>query len=137
MIVIDASLLVNALTDDGLLGERAWAALAADPHWGAPPHLHIEVASAIRGRWLGGKLTDERADAAMATLNRLAIDQAPWLELAPRVWELRRNLTPYDAAYVALAESRDCHLVTADQKLLNRTARECPVDIIDKDLSPY
>lgn len=133
MIVVDASLLVNALTDDGPLGEHAREALVADPHWVAPPHLQVEVASAIRGRWLGAKLTDERADAAVATLSRLAIDHAPWLELASRVWELRRNLTPYDAAYVALAEMRECHLVTADQKLLNCAARQCPVDLIDGD----
>lgn len=133
MIVVDASLLVNALTDDGLLGERAREALVADPHWVAPPHVQVEVASAIRGRWLGAKLTDERADAAMSTLTRLAMDQAPWLEFASRVWELRRNLTPYDAAYVALAESRDCRLVTADHKLLKCSARECPVDLIDEN----
>jgi predicted nucleic acid-binding protein len=105
---------VDALTDDGPVGDAAQAELSADPHWAAPEHLRVEATSAIRGRWLGGKLTDERADVAVRTLNRLTIRYASWDELADRVWELRRNVTPYDAAYLALAEARGCCLVTAD-----------------------
>lgn len=114
MIVVDAALMVDALTDDGPAGNAALAALAADPYWAAPDHLRVEVTSAIRGRWLAGKLTDDRADAAVRTLNRLAIRYGSWDELADRVWELRRNVTPYDAAYLALAEARGCRLVTTD-----------------------
>ena len=85
MIVVDAALMVDALTDDGPVGDAAQAALAADPHWAAPEHLRVEVTSAIRGRWLAGKLTDQRADAAVRTLNRLTVRYAPWDELADRV----------------------------------------------------
>lgn len=130
MIVVDASLLVEALTDDGPRGDGAYAALAADPHWAAPQHLQVEVTSAIRGRWLARKITDERADQAVATLNRLAVDYAPWPDVADRAWELRHNLTTYDAAYVALAESRACRLVTSDRKLYDCSVRRCPVDVV-------
>jgi predicted nucleic acid-binding protein len=99
VIVVDAALMVDALTDDGPAGDAAQAELAADPHWAAPEHLRVEVTSAIRGRWLAGKLSDERADAAVSTLNQLTIGYAAWNELAGRVWELRRNVTPYDAAW--------------------------------------
>ena len=58
MIIVDAALIVDALTDDGPAGDAAQAELAADPHWAAPEHLRVEVTSAIRGRWLAGKLTD-------------------------------------------------------------------------------
>ncbi|MGH3319246.1 MAG: type II toxin-antitoxin system VapC family toxin [Streptosporangiaceae bacterium] len=130
MIVVDASLIVDALTDDGRLGDLAQAALAADPHWVAPQHLRVEVTSAIRGRWLAGKLADERADEAVRTLNQLAVGYASWDEVAERVWELRHNLTPYDAAYVALAEARGCRVTTADRKLLNCSARRCAIDVV-------
>lgn len=98
MIVVDAGLMVDALTDDGPVGDAAQAELAADPHWAAPEHLRVEVTSAIRGRWLAGRLTAERADAAVRTLNRLAVSYASWDEIADRVWELRHNVSPYDAA---------------------------------------
>jgi predicted nucleic acid-binding protein len=120
VIVIDAALMVDALTDDGPAGDAAQAELAVDPHWAAPEHLRVEVTSAIRGRWLAGKLTDERADAAVRT----------WNELAGRVWELRHNVTPYDAAYLALAEARGCRLVTTDGKLRDCPGRRCDVQIV-------
>src|ERR1700720_674358 len=113
--------MVDALTDDGPAGDAAQAALGADPHGVAPETLRVEVTSAIRGRWLAGKLTDERADAAVRTLNQLTIGYAAWNELTQPGWELRHNLTPYDAAYLALAEARGCRLVTTDGKL-----RDCP-----------
>jgi predicted nucleic acid-binding protein len=88
------------------------------------------VTSAIRGRWLAGKLTPERADAAVRILNRLAVRYASWDEVADRVWELRRNVTPYDAAYLALAEARGCRLVTTDGKLRDCPGRRCEVHLV-------
>jgi predicted nucleic acid-binding protein len=129
VIVIDAALMVDALTDDGLAGDAAQAELAADPHWAAPEHLRVEVTSAIRGRWLAGKLEASRADAAVGTLSRLAVSYAPWDEVADRVWELRHNANPYDAAYLALAEIRGCRLVTTDSKLRDCPGRRCEVHI--------
>jgi predicted nucleic acid-binding protein len=130
MIVVDASLMVDALIDDGERGRLAAAALAADPHWAAPEHLQVEVTSAIRLRWLAKKITDERADRAVQTLSRLTVTYSQWGQLADRVWELRHNLTPYNAAYIALAEARGCRVLTTDQKLRNCVARRCPVDVI-------
>lgn len=130
MIVLDASVTVDALTDDGDLGERARLVLARDSHWVAPEQLRVEATSAIRARWLGGRLTSERADGAVRTLNQVTVDYAGWDELAGRVWELRENLTPYDAAYVALAELRGVVLVTSDPKLADRSLRRCAVEIV-------
>jgi predicted nucleic acid-binding protein len=130
VIVVDAALMVDALTDDGPVGDAAQAALAADLHWAAPEHLRVEVTSAIRGRWLAGKLTDQRADAAVRTLNRLTVRYAPWDELADRVWELRRNVTPHDAAYLALAEARGCRLVTTDGTLRDCPGLRCEVHVV-------
>lgn len=128
--MVDASLLVEALTDDGPVGDRTHAVLAADTHWLAPEHLPVEVTSAVRGRLLGGKLTVDRADRAVSTLRRLTLDFSPWSAIADRVWELRANLTPYDASYVALAEMWDCPLVTTDRKLENCVVRRCRVELV-------
>jgi len=130
VIVVDASLIVDAITDDGERGDLAQAALMSDPHWAAPEHLRVEVTSAIRGRWLAGKMANARADAAIETLNQFTVNYAGWHEVAERAWELKHNLTPYDAAYVALAEIRGCRLVTTDAKLLNCSTRQCQVDVV-------
>jgi predicted nucleic acid-binding protein len=132
VIVVDASLLVDALTDDGEVGAQAREALVADPHWVAPDHLRVEATSAIRGRWLGGKLADARADMAVRALNQLTVTYAPWEEVAERAWELRHNATPYDAAYLALAEVRGCPVVTTDRKLLGCSARRCQVEVVGR-----
>lgn len=130
MIVPDASLLTMALTDDGPGGDAAQAALLADSHWIAPDHLPVEVASAIRGRWLGGRISDERADGALQTLLALTVTYVAFVELGERVWELRHNLTPYDAAYLAVAAMNGCRLVTIDRKLRDCAGDYCPVEVI-------
>jgi len=130
VIAVDASLMVDALTDDGPLGDAAQAELAADPHWLSPEHLRVEVTSAIRGRWLAGKLAGSRADAAVRALNQLTVSYVTWDVVAERVWELRRNVTPYDAGYLAAAEARGVRLVTTDGKLRDCPGRRCDVHIV-------
>lgn len=136
MIVVDASVMVDALIDDGKGGDLAQAALTADSHWVAPGYFPVEVTSAIRGRWLGDNLAAARADAAVLALDRLTVTYASWREIADRVWELRHNLNPYDAGYVALAEAHGCPLITADRKLLDRSAGRCRVEVITGDEPP-
>ena len=117
MIVVDASVLTNALIDDGAVGVRARVELARDEHWGGPEHLVVEVFSAVRGRWLGRKISDRRAEDALAGLRSVTIDLVPVAPLLKRMWELRSNVTGYDAAYLAAAETFGCALVTADVRL--------------------
>lgn len=131
MIVIDASLMTAALIEQHDLGRRARDLLSDDPDWHAPDHLFAEVTSAIQGRLLGGKVGLERADIAVRTLGRLKISCAPWPMIGERVWELRDNLTAYDAAYIALAEIRGCRVVTTDRKLEGCPTRRCPIEVID------
>ncbi len=119
MIVIDASALALALLDDGPLGETARETLTGDTDWAAPAHLLTEVMSVIRGHVLGSKLSAERAQDAVQALAGFAITLNTSQSLLDRIWQLRHNLTSYDAAYVALAESLDVPLVTADGRLEN------------------
>jgi predicted nucleic acid-binding protein len=130
VIVVDASLMVDALTDDGPAGAAAEAELAADPRWAAPEHLRVEVTSAVRGRWLAGKIAASRADEAVRALNRFTVSPAAWADIADRVWELRHEVNSCDAAYLAAAEIHGCPLVTTDGKLLGCRSRRCEVRVI-------
>jgi predicted nucleic acid-binding protein len=125
VIVIDASVLATALGDDGEDGDRARSRVRGED-LAAPEIIDLEVASVWRRT-----LTDERRAAlALADLAELALGRAPHLPLLPRCWELRHNLTPYDAAYVALAELLGVSLVTADRRLARATGIRCAVDTL-------
>ena len=127
MIVIDASVLANALTDDGPIGARGRAELAGDLHWAAPEHLTVEIFSAIRGRYLGRRISEQRATDAMEAVAAMTIDILPTRPLLGRMWQLRDTLTGYDAAYVAAAELHGCALVTADERLSHAPGLRCEI----------
>ena len=127
MIVVDASVVANALTDDGPVGQICRAELARDVHWAAPEHLIVETFSAIRGRYLGGKIGESRCTDALQALGSATIELMRTIVLLPRMWELRANVSGYDAAYVAMAETLDCPLVTSDARLARVTGLRCAV----------
>ena len=127
MIVVDASVLTNAFTDDGPVGTRARAELARDAHWAAPEHLVVEVFSAVRGRWLGQKISEKRAEDALSATVTSTIDLVAAAPLLTRMWELRSNVSGYDAAYLAVAETFGCALVTADARLARVPDLRCEV----------
>ena len=129
MIVVDASVLANALTDDGPVGTCGRAELTRDAHWAGPEHLIVEVFSAVRGRWLGNKITEERAEDALAAMSAATIELVAVTPLLDRMWELRSNVTGYDAAYLALAETFACVLVTADARLGRVPNLRCEIRI--------
>ncbi|MEW2384441.1 type II toxin-antitoxin system VapC family toxin [Micromonospora sp. NPDC047707] len=130
VIVVDASALADALVDDGPIGDAARAALTGDPHWAAPAHLLVEVMSVIRGKVLGNKLGLARAQEAIETLPSLVIDEVSTSMLLDRVWQLRGNLSAYDAAYVAVAELMTCPLVTGDGRLAKASGVRCEIQLI-------
>ncbi|MFF5635570.1 type II toxin-antitoxin system VapC family toxin [Streptomyces sp. NPDC012825] len=130
MIVVDASVFAFSLLDQGGIGDRCRAALAADARWIAPEHWMVEVLSVIRGNLLGGKISKEHAEDAVAALGRLEPVVPLSRVLLPRMWELRGNLTAYDAAYVAAAEAYGCALVTADGRLARASGIRCPVEAV-------
>ncbi|MFT4260023.1 type II toxin-antitoxin system VapC family toxin [Microbacterium sp.] len=116
MIVVDASAIVELITDDhGLHAVVRDHLLEADDVVG-PEHVIIDAASALRGMWLGGISSYEIFRSDLAVLSALEIETRPDVALLPRIHELAHNMTPYDAAYVALAEVLDCPLLTLDRK---------------------
>lgn len=131
MIVVDASVLAVALGDDGEDGSRCRAELRASDGISAPDLVDVETVSVLRQRWLAGTLTARRFSAAVDDLEALDVDHYPTLQLMRRVYELRANLTAYDAAYVALADLLGCDLVTADRKLARAPGTRCRVRVVD------
>jgi len=127
LIIVDASTLANALIDDGPVGQRSRAELARDAHWAAPEHLVVETFSVVRGRHLGGKISRQRALDALDALATSTIDLLGTTPLLPRMWQLRGNVTGYDAAYVAAAETNGCPLVTSDARLARTGDLRCEV----------
>ncbi|MFE2109670.1 type II toxin-antitoxin system VapC family toxin [Kitasatospora sp. NPDC059463] len=127
MIVVDASALVLALADEGGRGEAARAELAAGGEWVAPEHVVIEVMQSLRGLYLARELTAERVGELAARLPELAIRKVPVEPLLGRIWELKDNLTPDDAAYVAVAERFGAPLVTADLRLMRASGPRCEI----------
>lgn len=96
----------------------------------APAHLDVEIASALRGMARTNPGLDQLVPTALAHLAGFPIRRMPLPPLLNRVWELRHNLTVYDAAYVALAERLDSVLVTCDVKLVKASGARCSFDQI-------
>lgn len=124
--VVDASIVASALGDDGSDGERVRARLVGEQLF-APELLDLEVASVWRRAARSGKLAGRRANQALADLAAIPIARAPHQPLMGRIWELRENLTTYDAAYVALAEALERPLLTADQPLSRAPGARCEI----------
>jgi len=110
--------------------EAATQVLQDDPDWMVPEHWRVEFLSTIRGLLLGGVLDAADAEAAIGWLRRIGIAVAPTDPLVPRIWELRTNLSAYDAGYVAVAETHDLTLVTADARLARAGVARCPVRLV-------
>jgi len=125
-VVCDASAVVALMLDAGPDGRWATDALiGAD--LAAPSLLPFETANIIRRQELAGLISADQAAQAHADLLDLAIEHWPYDLLASRAWQLRRNLTTYDASYVALAEFLGVALVTLDRRISRAPDLRCPI----------
>jgi predicted nucleic acid-binding protein len=107
--------LVERLTDDG------------DLH--APHLIDTEILHALRRLIIGGRLSEDRAADARTDVAQLALIRYPHEPLSDRVWELRHNLTAYDATFVALAEALDAPLVTCDSGVAGAAGHSASVEL--------
>lgn len=131
MIVVDASVLANAIADDQADGDAARDAIRQRGGVSAPDLVDVETVAVLRKRWLAGTLPVRRFASAVRDLEELAIDRYPTLRLMWRAYELRDNVTAYHAAYVALAEALECPLVTADTRIAKAPGIRCQVELIE------
>jgi predicted nucleic acid-binding protein len=130
VIVVDASVVLAALTGDNEDGDRARARLR-EQHLAAPELVDVEVLSVLRRDHLRGSIARRRAEQAIADLADLPIDRFSHRSFLVRCWELRDNLTAYDAVYVALAEALRATLLTGDRKLSNAPGLRCAIEVLD------
>ena len=97
----------------------------------AAPHLvMVEATNILRRTVLAGELSATDAGMAHHDLVRLRVELFPYAPFAARVWQLRENVTAYDATYVALAEALECELVTADARLAAAHGPRCPITVV-------
>lgn len=129
MIVVDASVVAPTLADDDEDGDRARARLGGE-RLAAPELLDLEVASILRRAVRARRLDQRRSGQALEDLLALPLTRVSHGPLLARVWELRDNLTAYDAAYVALAEAAGCSLLTADRRLKRATGPRCEIEVL-------
>jgi predicted nucleic acid-binding protein len=129
VVVVDAAVIAPALTNEEELGDRLRERLERE-RLVAPALIDLEVASAWRGQVRAGRLPARRAEVALADLAGLPLERAQHAPLMPRIWELRDNLSPYDAAYVALAEAFETVLLTGDARLARATGIQCEVELL-------
>lgn len=117
--------------DDGADGRRARAEVRLAGDLAAPDLIDVETVTVLRKRWVAGSLSDARFLAAVKDLEAIGIDRYPALRLMRRAYELRANVTAYDAAYVALAEVLGCELTTADRRLAKAPGPTCTIRLLD------
>ena len=129
MLVVDASVLATALADDAADGDTARGRLRGQD-LAAPELIDLEVVSVLRRQLSVGKLDTRRARLALDDLLELPVQRVPHRALLRRCWELRDNLSVYDAAYVALAETLEAPLVTADARLAKAPGVTCTVEVL-------
>lgn len=127
MIVVDASVLAPIVADGETDGEQYRHRVRGERLCG-PDLLRVEVVSVIQRQLAIGTLSLEQADQAVNDLVELPITVYPVSPLVPRAWELRENVTAYDACYVALAEALDCTLLTADLRLSRAPGVRCAIE---------
>jgi predicted nucleic acid-binding protein len=130
LIVVDASVLSNAIADDGADGRRARCELRAAGELAAPDLVDVETVAVLRKRWRVGAISEQRFGVAIGDLEDLELDRYPSLPLMRRAYELRANVTAYDAAYVALAEVLGCELLTGDRRLANAPGTRCAIRVL-------
>jgi predicted nucleic acid-binding protein len=126
MIVIDASALIDAF-----LSYEPIVALIEEHDLHTPVTVDAEVLHGIRRALLRGAITDVQAESVITSFRKTPLMRHPVQPLVPRVWSLRRNITAYDASYVALAESLDLPLITRDARLARSSGHAARIEYID------
>lgn len=130
MIVVDASVLVEALFQTPAAGALRARLFDAEQTLHAPHLIDLEVAQVVRRYAASGRIGPAQGRAALTNLKNFPLDRYPHDMFLPRIWELRHNLTAYDAAYVSLAEALDAPLLTRDRRLAAAPGHRARIDLV-------
>ena len=130
MIVVDASAVLEVLLNTGK-GNAVAERLFADGETLHVPHvLDLEVAQVLRRYAVGGHLDADRGGQALEDLLSFPLNRYPHDIFLPRIWELRQNVTAYDAAYITLAEALDAPLITTDLRLASSIGHDVKIETV-------
>ena len=129
MIVLDASAAVDWLLQTGPGRRIEGRIYARSETLHAPQLVDLEVAQVLRRLSAEGTLTTQRADEAIRDLLDLRLTRYPHSILLPRIWQHRHNLSAYDAAYVALAETLGATLITRDAGLASASGHSAAIEL--------
>jgi predicted nucleic acid-binding protein len=129
VIVLDTSAMVEFLVGSDSAAEQVRTLLSGEII-AAPHAIDLECAAALRGLVNGKKLPEGEGEHALALLTRMDIRRYDHGPLLPRIWALRGNMWPYDAAYVALAELLEVELITLDRKFSATPRVQCRIRTI-------
>ena len=130
MIVLDASAALELLLDTPTAAPLGTRVFAPAETVAAPHLLDLEVAQVLRRYTRTQECSVERGRQALADLSVLPIQRYPHDILLPRIWQLRNNMTAYDAAYIALAEALSAPLLTCDSHLAHASGHRATVELI-------
>lgn len=130
-LVVDASVLVDLFIGSPAAGAIFERPFRSEAELHAPHSIDVEVANGIRKLWRRGLLVDRDVDIIADTYPRIAIVRHSAAPILHRIWRLRYNHTPYDAAYVALAEWLDLPFVTRDRRLSQSSGHAARIEYID------
>lgn len=130
MIVLDASAVVEAITDLGDRGDQVREAMLGDSDWAMPAHGPTEVASALRGLRLARLANDDEFRGQLALLQRMELVLFPVSPLLSRIGDLAMNATAYDAAYLVLGEVLGARVLTVDRKLATVPGTHADVHVV-------
>lgn len=128
LIVIDTSAVLAALAG-GAPGRQARTRIAAAGSLHAPHLLDVEILHALRGLVRGGKLSLDRAQDVRTDFADLTITRYPVAGMSHRIWQMRDNLTAYDACFIALAEALECPMITCDERLSRAAGHSAQVEV--------
>ncbi len=129
MIVLDASAALDWLLQTAA-GQRIEQRIYSHHKSLHAPHLlDLEVGQVLRRLVREGAISAQRAEQAIEDLLDLRIVRYPHFVLLPRIWQLRHNLSAYDAAYVALAENLGARLLTRDARLASASGLSAPIEL--------
>ncbi|HWC15896.1 MAG TPA: type II toxin-antitoxin system VapC family toxin [Terriglobales bacterium] len=129
MIVLDASAAVDWLLQTSFGQRIEWRIYSHGETLHAPHLLDLEVTQALRRLTQQGVVSEKRADEAVHDLIDLRVTRYPHLILLPRIWQLRHNLSAYDAAYIVVAEKLRAPLITRDGRLASASGHGARIEL--------
>jgi len=129
--VLDASVMVEVLLNRPSVRRLAARLFDPDEELHAPHLIDLEVAQVLRRYQRSSEMSPQRARQALLAFTQIPLERHPHWPFLDRIWELRRNVTAYDAAYVALAEALDAPLLTCDGALARAPGHRAVVELIE------